>query len=225
MIGARQVNLETKPINVEGAWYLPYDEIVSYLSVKPTTPSTFMTNYGLEVIGLDALVASGAVTAASYDATKKAIQLTAAVDSSINLIDEDYNASATFNPLYYKDKTVYIDATNNNGTWEYTAQAGDDGNGGIVRMILDEYQQYGKGTYVVTFEYTATSTLTVGIGVNHTEAKYSNSSNGSSSTWKSASVSFNITEDPASVEQMALWFRVSSGKTVSIRNVSLTKAN
>ena len=225
MIGARQVTLETKPIYSDGAWYLPYNEIVEYLPIKPTNPTTYMTKYGLEVIALDDLVASGAATAASYNTTTKAIQLTAAVTSSTNLIDEDYDASATFNPMYYKDKTVYIDATNNNGMWEYTAKAGDDGNGGIVRMILDEYRQYGKGTYVVTFEYTATAKLTVGIGVDHTEAKYSNSSNGSTSTWKSASVSFSITEDPASVEQMALWFRVSSGNTVSIRNVSLTKAN
>ena len=94
-------------------------------------------------------------------------------------------------------------------------------------MMLDVYKTYGAGTYTVTFDYKASvSSITVGVGVDHTEAKYSQSVSGASSTeWKTTSVTFTLTDDPASVEQMALWFKVSSGNTISLKNISLTKAS
>ena len=224
IIGVNQVFLKNAPIAANGTWYLPYEEIKSYLAIAPSNPALNQTVGGLKVISLANLIASGAVTAASYDSTAKAIKLTAAITSSTNLLKENYNTGSNFNPLYYKDKTAWLDAEKNGNVWEYTALS-NDSSGGIVRMILDEYQRYGAGTYTISFEYKATGSGSVGIGVDHTESKYSVGSLSSSSSWTTFSKTVTLSVDPASVDQMALWFSVSSGKTISIRNVTLTKAS
>lgn len=225
MIGQRLVFLNTKPVYQNGNWYLPYDEIVAHLSTTAQTPVK-TTIGGVEMILLSDLVASGVVTDAIYNDTEKVIQLTATINSSTNLLKENYNFSANYNPLYYKDKTAYLKADLENDEWVYTA-ASVSSQGGIVRMILDLYQQYGAGTYTVTFDYKAsTSKITVGIGVDHTEAKYSQDVSGASSTtWKNGSVTFTITEDLSDVDQMALWFKVSNGNTISLKNIQLIKTN
>ena len=128
--------------------------------------------------------------------------------------------------MYYKDKTAYLDASYENGAWVYTAKSVSS-QGGIRRMMLDVYKMYGAGTYTVTFDYKAsTSSITVGVGVDHNETAKTQGVSGASSTeWKTTTVTFTLNDDPASVDQMALWFKVSSGNTISLRNISLTKAS
>ena len=225
MLGYRELFLDVKPVKQGDTWYLPYEEIASYLAIAPQDPVTTWIG-GVEMISLSNLLASGGVTAASYDGTTGAIKLTPAINSTVNLLKENYLFASNYNPLYYKNKTLYLEANDENGEWVYTAESSSEGSGGIMRMILDVYRQYGKGTYTVSFDYKASASFTVGIGVDHTEARYSQRvSSVSSTTWKSGSVTFEITDDPASVEQMALWFKVSSGNTISLKNISMTKAS
>ena len=225
MLGYRELFLGVKPVQQGDTWYLPYEEIASYLAIAPQNPVTTWIG-GVEMISLSNLLASGGVTSANYDSTTGVIKLTPAINSTVNLLRENYLLSSNYNPLYYKNKTAYMEANYESGEWVYTAKSVSS-QGGIMRMILDVYQQYGAGTYTVSFDYKASaSSITVGIGVDHTEAKYSKSVSGASSTeWKTATVTFTITEDPTSVEQMALWFKVSNGNTISLKNISMTKTN
>ena len=222
-IGARQIYLSDRAVEVNGTWYLPYEEIMAYFAVAPTTtPVVTMVN-GVEMISLSNLVASGVATAATYNA---GVKITAAVNSTVNLLEaENYNTSSNFNPLKYKDKTEYITATNNNGTWEYTALSASS-DGGIVIMIRDLYQQYGAGTYKITFDYKGSSskTVTAGIGIDHTDKSKSTSCSGTTS-WTTKTWSVTLSNDPADVDQMALWFKIASGYSVSIRNLTITKTN
>lgn len=228
MLGYRELFLDVKPVKQGDTWYLPYAEIASYLAIAPQNPATTLIG-GVEMISLSGLLASGAVTAAGYE--DGAIRLTPAINSTVNLFKDNYLLSSNYNPLYYKDKTAYLDAECVNGVWEYTAKSLSSGSwgtkhGGIVRMILDVYKTYGAGTYTVSFECkSSASSVTVGVGVDHTEAEYTKSVSGVSSSWQNKTVTFTLDEDPASVEQMALWFSVSSGNTISLKNISLTKAS
>ena len=43
-------------------------------------------------------------------------------------------------------------------------------------------------------------------------------SGASSTEWNTETIKFNLTDDPASVNQMALWFWTSSGNTISLKN-------
>ena len=92
-------------------------------------------------------------------------------------------------------------------------------------MILDVYKQYGAGTYKVTFDVkSSASSVRVGVGVNHTEASKS-SDVSTSSSFAAKTFEFTLNNDPDSVNQMALWFKVSSGNTVTLRNVQIMKTN
>jgi len=232
IIGNREVFLDNAPITLSGEWYLPYDEIAPLFCVTPNNPVTVTVN-GVKLISLSNLIASGAVTSGAYNDSLKAIKLVAAVDSSKNLLQDNGGVHSDYNRAYYKDKTEYLTAVNNGGVWEYNAKSavgsglteGFAANqGGIMRMILDEYKQYGTGKYKISFEYKASASFDVAIGINHNNAKYSKSVS-SSSSWKSGSVEFSISENPDSVEQMAIYFKLSGQETISIRNITLTKVS
>ena len=236
-IGNREVFLESAPILTDGVWYLPYNEIVSYLGVTPSNPVKTAIG-GIEMISVDALVSSGAITSFSYDNTAEAIKLTAAVDSSTNLLTDDYTGMSNYNPLYYPSATPYVKATNNGGTWEYTASLASSTNAGIVRMLTDLYHQYGAGSYTISFEYKASASgkIKVGLAVDHTENKYSSGDISVSTSWQTKTWTVTLTDDPATIEQMALTFKpVQSdgffgiggsdldGETISIRNITMVK--
>ena len=67
MLGYRELFLDVKPIKQGDEWYLPYGEIALYLVIAPQNPVTTQID-GVEMISLSGLLASGAVTAASYNA-------------------------------------------------------------------------------------------------------------------------------------------------------------
>lgn len=220
IVGNREVFLERSPLIINGEWYLPYEEMAAAFCIKPQNPETIENG---TLISVDALRASGAITAGSYDEANGAIVLTAAVDASVDIFQDNAGVSSDYNRLYYKDKTEYLKAVDNNGTWEYTAKSLSS-DGGIVRMILDEYKQYGAGTYKLSFEYKSSALVTVGYGKNHNKS-VSTQSLYTKSNWTSGSYSFTISDNPDTVNQLAIFFKVSSGNTVSIRNVTLTKTN
>ena len=233
VIGNREVFLKSKPLYINGEWHLPYDEIASDFCVTPQNPSIQTVN-GVRLISVSNLIASGAITEGSYDDTQKAIKLTAKVDPSKNILQDNEGVRCDYNRAYYKDKTEYLKAVNDNGVWVYTAKSAvkdsltntdrySDNQGGIMRMILDEYKQYGAGTYKITFEYVASSSVTVAIGVNNSNTKYSKSVS-SSSSFKTTSVEFTISENPNDVEQMAIYFKLSPEATISIKNITMVKS-
>jgi hypothetical protein len=234
MIGARQIFLKKAPIAANGTWYLPYDEIVSYLAVKPSDPVLNQTGGGLKVISLENLLASGAVTAATY--SDDAIRLTPAVNSNVNLLEEDYTTSSNYNLLYYRSRTSYVVADYENGTWVYSAESNNyNGDAGIFRMILDVYQQYGKGTYKLSFEYKSNVTLTVALGKNLGKDHGFDSVGTAYSFQTSKTISFTLEDDPSKLNQLALCFKIPQKKnykgdvegpgTLSIKNISLVKTN
>jgi hypothetical protein len=184
------------------------------------------------MISLSNLLASGGVTAASYDSTASAIRLTPAIDSTVNLLKENYLLSSNYNPLYYKNKTAYMEANYENGEWVYTAKSVSS-QGGIMRMILDVYQQYGAGEYTLSFEYKSNVKLTVALGKDHDFVSVG-TANSSSSEYTLKTLKFTLTDDPAELDQLAIcfkipikenWFRDDEPGTLSIRNISLVKIN
>ncbi|MBO5295749.1 MAG: hypothetical protein J6B71_10975, partial [Clostridia bacterium] len=187
---------------------------------------------GVKMISLSDLLASGAVTAASYDAG--AIRLTPAINSTINLLKDNYLLSSNYNLMYYRSRTSYVIADNENGTWVYSAESNNyDGNAGIFRMILDIYQQYGAGTYQLKFEYKSNVQLTVALGKDHNFVSVGTEN--SKSTYTSNKISFTLTDDPSELQQLALCFKIPVKEgwlweddepgTLSIRNISLVKTN
>ena len=136
--------------------------------------------------------------------------------------------------MYYRSRTSYIVADYVNGTWVYSAESTNyDGEAGIVRMILDEYRQYGAGTYSLTFEYKSNVRLTVALGKNH-EFVSCGTASASSSKYTSKTITFTLTDDPAELDQLALcfkipinesWFGDDTPGTLSVRNISLVKTN
>lgn len=231
MLGYRELFLDVKPVKQGDVWYLPYDEIISYLAIAPQNPSTTWIG-GVKMISLSDLLASGAVTAASYDAG--AIRLTPAINSTINLLKDNYLLSSNYNLMYYRSRTSYVIADNENGTWVYSAESNNyDGNAGIFRMILDIYQQYGAGTYQLKFEYKSNVQLTVALGKDHNFVSVGTEN--SKSTYTSNKISFTLTDDPSELQQLALCFKIPVKEgglweddepgTLSIRNISLVKTN
>ena len=232
MLGYREIFLDIKPVKQGDVWYLPYDEIASYLAIAPQNPVTTQIG-GVEMISLPNLLTSGAVTAASYDAG--AIRLTPAINSTINLLKDNYLLSSNYNLMYYRSRTSYVIADNENDTWVYSAESNDyDGDAGIFRMILDIYQQYGAGTYQLTFEYKSNVQLTVALGKDHDFVSVG-TANANSSGFTSQTVSFTLTDDPSELQQLALCFKIPVKEgwlwendepgTLSIRNIRLVKTN
>ena len=229
MLGDRELFLDVKPVKKEGTWYLPYGEIASYLAVEPKNPVTTQID-GVEMISLSNLIASGAVTAAGYSGG--AIKLTPAINKNINLLKEDYSLSSNYNLMYYRSRTPYMVADYEDGVWVYSAASENyDGDAGIFRMILDEYRQYGAGTYKLTFEYESNVTVTVELGKDHDFVFCGTAS----SYYTSKTITIELSDDPAELEQLAICFKIPtkkklSGKydgpgTLSIKNISLVKIN
>lgn len=230
VIGSNEVFLRNAPLVINGEWYLPYDEIVEYMSVQPINPE--ITNIdGVRCISASELQSSGAIRAWSYDNTTKEISLTASVDSNVNLLKDDYTRMSDYNAMYYTSRTPYIRAYKENGVWVYNAKLANY-DAGIVRMITDVYRQYGSGTYTISFDYKASEggSFKVGLAVDHTSEKYSKSLNATTS-WKTCTWEITIPEDPQAIELMALTFKPGgwtsslSDADISIRNVSMTKSN
>ena len=120
-----------------------------------------------------------------------------------------------------------------NGGWVYSAESNAyDGEAGIVRMILDECQQYGAGTYTLSFEYKSNVKLTIALGMNH-DFVSCGTANSSKSSYTTKTVTFELTEnDLAGLEQLAIcfkipikeaWFSDDQPGTLSIRNICLVK--
>lgn len=118
------------------------------------------------------------------------------------------------------------------GVWVYSAASENyDGDAGIFRMILDEYRQYGAGTYKLTFEYESNVTVTVELGKDHDFVFCGTAS----SYYTSKTITIELSDDPAELEQLAICFKIPtkkklSGKydgpgTLSIKNISLVKIN
>ena len=232
MLGCLELFLDVKPVKDGDTWYLPYDEIVSYLAIAPQNPVTKQID-GVEMISLSNLLASGAVTAASYN--DGVIQLTPAIDSTVNLLEENYLLSSNYNLMYYRSRTPYVVADYENGVWVYSTASNDyDGNAGISRMILDIYKTYGAGTYTLSFEYKSNVKLTVALGKDH-EFVSCGTANSSSGKYTSKTITFTLTDDPTELQQLALCFKIPIKEawffgedepgTLSIRNISLVKTN
>jgi hypothetical protein len=200
------------------------------LAIEPSNPILNQTVGGLKVISLANLIASGAVTAATDE--NGVISLTPKINKSTNLLKEDYTTSSNYNLMYYRDRTSYVVADYENDTWVYSAESNNyDGEAGIFRMILDVYQQYGKGTYKLSFEYKSNVTLTVALGKDHKWDPVGTAR--SKSSYTSTTMSFELTDNPSELQQLALCFKIPQEKdiwgkvegpgTLSIRNISLVK--
>ena len=230
LIGSHEVLFENAPIVMNGEWYLPYDEIVPLLCVQPTSANTMVIN-GIKLISLTELQNSGAVVSGTYNNTTKAIHLTAAVNSNINLLKDDYGRISNYNAMYYTDRTPYIRAYQENSVWVYNAKLANY-DAGIVRMITDVYRQYGAGTYTIAFDYKASESgsFKVDIAVDHSASKYSKSLT-ANTAWQSCEWTVSITENAQTLELMALTFKpggMSSALNdadISIRNISMTKVS
>lgn len=234
MLGYRELFLDVKPVKQGDTWYLPYEEISSYLAIAPQNPVTTWIG-GVKMISLSNLLASGGVTAASYDDTTRSIKLIPAINSTINLLKENYLLSSNYNLMYYRSRTPYVvaDYDEANG-WIYSAASKDyDGNAGIFRMILDIYKTYGAGTYTLSFEYKSNVNLTVALGKNH-EFVSCGTANSSSRNYTSKTITFTLTDDPAELDQLAICFKIPIKEnyfsddepgTLSIRNISLVKTS
>ena len=223
IVGSREVFLGDEPVKLSGEWYLPYNDIAHIFSVDLKDAAT-ITLGGVKYISIAELKVQGAITDGEYNNSIKAIKMTAAVYPTVNLLTEDTGFKSNYDKMYYNDKTTYINAVEENETWVYNAKSASS-DGGIMRMILDVYKQYGAGTYTISFEYKSSSRVTVCLGVNHNKSKQSSTLSSSSGSWRSGTVSFTISENPDSVNQMAICFKVSSGNTISLKNIKLVKAN
>ena len=205
--------------------------VASYLAVEPKNPVTTQID-GVEMISLSNLIASGAVTAAGY--SDGVIQLPPAIGEGTNLLKENYSLSSNYNLMYYRSRTPYMVADYENGVWVYSAASENyDGDAGIFRMILDEYRQYGAGTYKLTFEYKSNVNVTVALGKDHDFVTCGTASS-SSSNYTSKNITIELTDDPAELEQLAICFKIPIKEnwlgddepgTLSIKNISLVKIN
>ena len=199
-IGERQLYTEHRAVNKDNTWYVPAADVCA--AVGKSVPASTTSINGVKYISLANLTSSGVAKSASYDSSSGRIKITVPSGKSGDLLSW-FNTSAHSHWSEYTCYNMHMIWLKEYGGNSFRMKCSYSSSG-ISYNLTEQFQQYGKGTYTLTFQAkakTATS-LQVDIGVNR-QSKASSTKNLTTS-WQTVTLTFNNTGNPASIKNAYL---------------------
>ena len=214
-VGNRQLFTKNPAVQKDGTWYVPAADVCQALNVSVPSATTKINN--VAYLSLKALTDQKLTGSATYDAAKKAIRIAPPAKSGDlfawggNSVHSRWAELTCYNTHLVCKKegsdTVYY----NKGTLAHA---------GANFQLTQQVQQYGKGTYTLTFDVKAdvASSMYVYMGVNG--KRISTKDVPLTTQWKSVTMTFSVAQD--SVQNAYLAFAAKTDKAgIAIRNPKL----
>lgn len=218
-IGNRQLFTKNPAVQKNGTWYVPAADVCQALTCSVPSGTTKIN--GADYLSLKALTDAKCTSSATYDAAAQAIRIAPPAKSD-DLLSWGGNSVHS----RWAELTCY-------NTHLVCKKEGSDtvyynkdtlANAGANFQLTQQVQQYGKGTYTLTFDVKAdvASTMYVYMGVN---GKRISSKNVPLTTqWQPITMTFSVAQD--SVHNAYLAFAAKADKAgIAIRNPKLVYGN
>ena len=195
-IGERQLYTKDRAINKDGTWYVPAADVCA--AVGKSVPASTTSINGVKYISLANLTSSGVAKSASYDSSSGRIKIGVPSGTTGDLL-------SWFGTSAHSHWSEYV-CYNMHMIWlkEYGGNSfrmkNTYGDSGISYNLTQQMQQYGKGTYTLTFEAKAKAgtTLQINLGVNNQPKSTVNKS--LTTSWQTFTVTFNNTTAPNGIK-------------------------
>ena len=195
-IGERQLYTEHRAVKKDNTWYVPAADVCA--AVGKSVPASTTSINGVKYISLANLTSSGVAKSAPYDSSSGRIKIGVPSGTTGDLL-------SWFGTSAHSHWSEYV-CYNMHMIWlkEYGGNSfrmkNTYGDSGISYNLTQQMQQYGKGTYTLTFEAKAKAgtTLQINLGVNNQPKSTVNKS--LTTSWQTFTVTFNNTTAPNGIK-------------------------
>ncbi len=220
-IGERQLFSEARPVQKDNTWYVPAAEVCA--AVGKAVPSSTTEINGVKYISLSDLLLSGVVSSAEYNEESGRINIAVPDGATGDLLSWFGNDIHSHWAEYicYNVHMLYLHEYGGNSFRLERCRAF----AGISYNLTPQMQQYGKGTYTLTFSAKAdlASTLQVLLGANRA---FTHQYAALTTEWQEFSYTFDETTDPATIYNACLVMRAEKDLAgIEIRNAKLVYSN
>ena len=227
-VGNIQVYFADPVLTVDGAVYLPYREIKAHLGVGASADVAVID--GVEYINANLLTTPKMAESVTLSGNRLTVK---PINTGDDLLVADSGISRY---TEYRPSHQYISAKNENGaTVYYVTDEDHSDREGVYRIISEEIQKFGAGTYTLSFDVktsnSATKLLTTAIDYG---TQLDSSNNGKlahvdtalTNQWQTVTLSFNVTEALLSQRNlsMVIYDRDKTLDDFAMKNVRLTKS-
>ncbi len=216
-IGERQLFTKNRPVKTDGGWLVPAEDVCAALESE--VPATAVDLKGAKYISLDDLIAGGVAKSASYDGASGRINIAVKDGESGNLLswfgNEAHSHWSEF--ISYNMHMVWLKEYGGNSFRMERCKKF----AGISYNLTPQMQQYGKGTYTLTFSAKADIDTPMGFlfGSNR---EFSMPSIDITTEWQDFVLTFDEQTDPATIWNACLIMRAGTDDAgIEIRNAKL----
>ncbi len=194
-IGNRQLITEAKAVLQNGEWYVPAQAVCS--AVNRTVPETVTDINGTAYISLSELVSNSIAVSAAYDATAGRINITPPTSDLGNLLDwfttDAHSRWSEY--VCYEVHMVHLSEYDQN-SFKLIRSSTSGVAAGASYNLTEQMQQYGAGTYTLTFDVRSSTASAVGVKIETktgTQANIAYNSAGSpTSEWTTVTVTYQL---------------------------------
>ena len=219
-IGERQLFTKNRPVNKDNTWYVPAADVCA--AVGKAVPSKTTDINGVKYISLANLTATGVASSASYDKASGRIKIGVPSGTTGDLLSWFGNSAHSHWSEFvcYEMHMLYLKEYGGNSF----RMEDCSGSAGISYNLTPQMQQYGKGTYTLTFAAKADSAASMQImfGANR---KFKYKKVVLTTGWQEFEFTYTINEniDPAMIKNACIaMYANESDKGIEIRNAKLT---
>ncbi len=216
-IGERQLFAKDRAVNKDNTWYVPAADVCE--AVGKAVPSATTNINGVKYISLANLVSSGVAKSASYDKASGRINIAVPDGATNDLLSWFGNEAHSHWSEYvsYNMHMVYLHEYGDNSFSMEKCKKG----AGISYNLTPQMQQYGAGTYTLTFSAKADSATSMQV-VFGSNRKFSYKTASLSTEWKEFSFTYDETTDPSTIFNACLMLYANEdNKGIEIRNAKL----
>ncbi len=163
-IGNRQLVTEQKAVKQGNVWYLPAEAVCG--AVNRTVPTTTTNINGTAYISLTDLVSNGVAVSATYDAATGRINIAPPTTDVGNLVDwfTTDALSRWSEDICYEVHMEHLEGYDQN-SFRIIRSANNGFTAGASYNLTEQMQQYGAGTYTLTFDARSSTGCTVGMKI------------------------------------------------------------
>ena len=231
-IGNRNLFTEAKAVQQGGVWYLPAEAVCAALN--RTVPEATTLINGTAYISLANLVSSGVTTSAAYDATTGRINIAPPASDVGNLLDwfttDTHSRWSEYTP--YEADMIHL-AEYDLNSFKVVRSSTGGVSAGASYNLTEQVQQYGAGTYTLTFDIRSSKASAVSIKMDAKTGLKANAKYGSAGTtsaeWSTVTFTYQLNAavtngvDPNNITNASLiLYATAASAEFEFRNASLT---
>lgn len=216
-IGSRRLDTAARAVQKDKTWYVPADDVCA--AVGKSIPKNTTDINGTQYLSLSELVSGGIASSASYDQNAGRINIAPPSGTTGDLLSWLGNKAHSHWSEYvcYDMHMLYLSEYGGNSFRLEKAKA----NTGISYNLTPQLQQYGKGTYTLTFSAKADTPSDIQIYFkNNTNTFTENRS--LTTGWQSFSITFQSAAEASAIQNACLIIRASATNAgVEIRDAKM----